>query len=247
MMNSYTFAAFLLITSAAAFSLQAQGHVHPPANRDSSHMIGAADAAMSGPMSDAARKHMRLTPTRRATHDDTVRARAVAQQLRVSLAKYRDTTAAVADGYRMFMPNVKTQRVFHFTNYKNALFEALRFDVDKPTSLLYQRGSDGHLELIGAMYSAPRRMRASRLDGRVPLSIGRWHQHVNWCLPQKGENQRWLERRDGLPLFGPESAIATKAECEKVGGQFHENLFGWMIHANVFLGEDLGTVFGHEH
>ena len=26
-----------------------------------------------------------------------------------------------------------------------------------------------------------------------------------------------------------------------------ETVFGWMIHANVFLGDDLGTVFAHEH
>ena len=41
--------------------------------------------------------------------------------------------------------------------------------------------------------------------------------------------------------------IATRSECEAVEGQFHPSLFGWMIHANVFLGEDLGTVFGHDH
>ena len=154
---------------------------------------------------------------------------------------------AVADGYQMFMPNVKTQRVYHFTNYRNAFLEAIRFDASKPTSLLYQRDARGQLELIGAMYSAPRRMRAGRLDGRIPLSIGRWHKHVNWCLPQKGDEQRWLERRDSLPVFGPESPIATRAACENAGGRFHENLFGWMIHANVFLGEDLQTVFGHGH
>ena len=210
-------------------------------------MIGAADAAMSGPMSAAAQKHMVMTPLRKATRDDSARAREVAKELRVALAKYKDTSVAIADGYRMFMPAVKTQRVYHFTNYRNAFMEAIRFDAAKPTSLLYQRDSSGQLELIGAMYSAPRRMRTRRLDGRVPLSIGRWHKHVNWCLPQKGDEARWLERRDSLPLFGPESPIATREACETVGGRFQPNLFGWMIHANVFLGEDLATVFGHDH
>ena len=246
MMNSRTIAALMLSTVAAFAPLGAQ-HSHGSPGRDSSHIIGAADAAMSGPLSDAARKHMELSPARRATKADTLRATKVAQELRDALHKYHDTTAAVADGFKMFMPNVKTQRVYHFTNYKNAFMEAFRFDAGKPTSLLYQRGPDGRLQLIGAMYSAPKRMRAGKLDERVPLSIARWHKHVNWCLPQKGEEVRWLERRDGLPVFGPESAIATKAECDKVGGQFHPNLFGWMIHANVFLGEELGTVFGHDH
>jgi hypothetical protein len=239
-------ASTLILLVSAGTPVAAQ-HQHGTPAKDSSHMIGAADAAMSGPMSTAAKTHLVMTPARKATREDSAKALDVARQLRIALAKYKDTSAAVADGYRMFMPNVKAQRVYHFTNYRNAFMEALRFDVDRPTSLLYRRGAGGELELIGAMYSAPRRMRTGRLDGRIPLSIARWHKHVNWCLPQEGEEQRWVERRDSLPLFGPESAIATRAECEKVGGRFHENLFGWMIHANVFLGDDLGTVFGHEH
>ncbi|HYC49666.1 MAG TPA: hypothetical protein VEB19_01030 [Gemmatimonadaceae bacterium] len=73
------------------------------------------------------------------------------------------------------------------------------------------------------------------------------HKHVNWCIPPKGQERRWLERRDGAPIFGPESPIATRSACDAVGGQFHASIFGWMIHANVFLGDDLATVYGHEH
>ncbi len=155
--------------------------------------------------------------------------------------------AAVADGFRMFMPNVKEQRVFHFTNRRNALLEAFRFDPARPTSLIYRRGAGGKLELIRGMYTAPRLMRPARLDDRVPLSIAQWHKHVNWCVPPKAENQRWLERRDGLPLFGPESLISTRRECESIGGVFHPNLFGWMIHANVFLGNELSSIWEHGH
>lgn len=214
---------------------------------DTTRMLGAADAAMSGPMSENAKRHMRTTPTRRVTHEDSARALAVAEELRIALAKYADTAAAVADGFEMFMPNVKEQRVYHFTNRRNALLEAFRFDAARPTSLIYRRGANGKLELIGGMYTAPRLMRTARLDGRVPLSVASWHQHVNWCVPPKSQNERWLERRGGAPLFGPESPIATRAECEAVGGVFHPNVFGWMIHSNVFLGSDLETVFGHEH
>ena len=202
---------------------------------------------MSGELSDAARKHLELTPTRVATAADSAKAFEVAATLRKALTKYADTATATADGYRMFLPGLKTQKVFHFTNYRHAMLEAFRFDPEKPTSLLYQRGSDGKLQLIGAMYTAPKRVRAGRLDDRVPLSIARWHKHVNWCVPPKGDERRWLEQRDGLPLFGPESPIATRTECESVGGKFHESVFGWMIHANVFLGNDLATIYGHEH
>jgi hypothetical protein len=162
-------------------------------------MIGAADAAMSGPMSDAARKHLEMSPPRQGSRQDTVRAMEVVKQLRVALAKYADTAAAAADGYKMFAPNLKQQRVFHFTNYRHAFMEAFRFDAAKPTSILYRRGANGQLELIGAMYTAPKRMRVSQLDERVPLSMARWHKHVKWCVPRLGHAQRWLERRDDMP------------------------------------------------
>ncbi len=97
------------------------------------------------------------------------------------------------------------------------------------------------------MYTMPKRASLSRLDDRIPLSVARWHKHVNWCLPKKGDQNRWLERKNGMPVFGPESPIATKVECDKVGGQFEPTLFGWMVHANVFAGDDLGTVFGDHH
>ena len=198
-------------------------------------------------MSAEAKKHMLLSPVRPATAADSARARDVADRLKAALAKYADTTAAVADGYKMFLPQVKTQRVYHFTNYRRAFTAAFSFDPTKPTSILYTKNADGSFRLVGAMYTAPKRMRVSRLDARVPLSIGRWHKHVNWCLPKRGEGARYQETRNGKPLFGPESPIATRAECSAVGGQFHESLFGWMIHANVFEGDDLQTIFGHAH
>lgn len=227
----------------AAPALAQHDHHH----EDTARVVGSVDAAMSGPMSREARLHMLLTPERRATAADSARARAIAAQLRTALRKYADTAAAVADGYRMFMPNIKKQRVYHFTNYRKAFLEGFRFEPTEPTSILYRRGSDGRLELIGAMYTAPKRMSTGELDERIPLSIARWHKHVNWCLPKLGDRERWLERRDGKPVFGPESPIATKAQCDAVGGRFHSSLLGWMIHANVFLGEDLATVYGHEH
>src|SRR5205085_5958273 len=141
------------------------------------------------------------------------------------------------------LPGVKNQRVYHFTNGSRALMEAFRFNPEKPTSLLYKRNTSGRLELVGAMYTLPKRASLERLDDRVPLSIARWHKHVNWCVPKKGDDTRWLATKDGKPQFGPESPIATKAACDAVKGEFHENLFGWLLHANVYEGTDLATVY----
>jgi hypothetical protein len=191
--------------------------------------------------------HMQMTPTRPATSEDSARAATVARTLRAALAKYADTTAAVADGYRMFSPAIKNQAVYHFTNNWHGMQEAFRFDPAKPTSLLYKKDLDGRFILTGAMYTAPKRFSAAKLDERVPLSIARWHRHVNWCVPKKGETRRWLDRRDSLPVFGPASPIATKAACDAVGGTFRESLFGWMLHANVLTSDDPAIIWGDEH
>ena len=191
--------------------------------------------------------HMQMTPTRAGTAADTARASAVVYTLRGAIAKYRDTTAAVADGYRMFAPRIRNQKVYHFSSNWMSVQEQFRFDPSKPTSLLYRKKPDGVFELVGAMYVAPKRFTPEQLDQRVPLSVARWHKHVNWCLPPRGATERWLERKDGQPVFGPESPIVSKAACDAVGGVFRDSIFGWMVHANVFEGNDAKSIWGDEH
>jgi hypothetical protein len=191
-----------------------------------------------------ARFHMAMTPTRRPTREDSVKADRVLAELRESIAKYRDTADAVADGYRMFMPNVKVQRIYHFTNGRRAVAEAFRFNPAKPTSLLYKRAPSGQLELYGAMYTAPKRVSTTKLDERIPLSIAQWHKHVNWCVPKAGQHARWFEQRDGHPVFGPQSPIATREACDAVDGRFFPSPLGWMVHVNVFE-TDPGKIWAH--
>ena len=191
--------------------------------------------------------HMEMSPVRPGSAADSARATRVAAELRAAIAKYRDTSAAVADGYKMFMPELKQQKTYHFTNNWHAIQEAFRFDAAKPTSILYTKDADGHFTLVGAMYTAPKRFGPDKLNDRVPLSIARWHKHVNWCVPKKGDAGRWLERKDGLPLFGPESPTDTKAACDALGGVFHDTVFGWMLHANVNAGDDPAKIWGDEH
>ncbi|HXT16781.1 MAG TPA: hypothetical protein VN706_14175 [Gemmatimonadaceae bacterium] len=235
-------ASIKILTLGAAFAFASAGLARSAAAQSKPDM-----GMMGMSMDPASSAHMRMTPPRAATHQDTVRALTVAAELKRAIAKYQDTAAAVRDGYRMFLPNVKNQRVFHFTNTSRAFEEAFRFNPEKPTSVLYKRGADGKLHLIGAMYTMPQRASLDRLNARVPLSIARWHQHVNWCLPKSSESRRYGERMaDGAPKFGPDSPIATKAACDAVGGEFHPTLFGWMLHANVYDGAELSTIFGDE-
>lgn len=203
---------------------------------------------MTGPM--AADLHMLMTPVRPRAPGDSARAAALLVAIRQRLARYRDVHAALADGYRPFLPGVK-QAVYHYTNRRNALAERLRFDPAAPTSLLYRQDSGGALVLVGVMYSEAPGTSFEELDRRVPLSIARWHQHVDLCLPPLGARARWRDSLNGRPIFGPKSLIASPQACAAVQGRFVPRLFGWMVHVNAFGGDDPAVVWGgedmHEH
>ena len=201
----------------------------------------AAHEAMSGAM--AMDPHMTLTPQRPRNAADSTRAAGLVRQIRAALERYRDVRAAGADGFRQFLPGVK-QPIYHFTNRRWAVAEMFRFDPARPTSLLYRQGADGGFVLEGAMYTAAARTLLDELDRRIPLSVARWHEHVNWCLPPMGEAARWRETRDGKPVFGPKSPIATAEECAAVGGRFLPRIFGWMVHVMAFESDDPTVIWG---
>ena len=208
-------------------------------------MQGAAEESMSAAMD--MNPHMRMTALRTPTHADSVRARALVDTLRRALAKYRDVKVAESDGFRMFAPQVKKQRIYHFTRNMNAVKAAFSFDPAEPTSLLYSKNASGEVVLTGAMYTAPRRASEDDLNARVPLSIARWHEHVNICIPKRGDAERWKEMKDRAMVFGPAGSITTKAECDSAGGRWFEQLFGWMVHANVFAGGEISEIWGDHH
>jgi hypothetical protein len=190
--------------------------------------------------------HMRLTTPRPGSVVDSARAAALVVQMRNALGKYKDVRTAQADGYRQFLPEVP-QTIMHFTSWRRALHAMFEFDPARPTSLLYRRAPDGSFELVGAMYTAPARTSADELDARIPLSVARWHEHVNWCLPPRGARERWREVRDGAPVFGPRSPIATREACDAVGGRFRERIFGWMVHVNAFASDDPKVIWSTDH
>ena len=204
----------------------------------------AAHEAMAGHMSESA--HMRMTPMRPATTSDSVRAMAVADTLRRALAKYADPAAAERDGFKLFAPNLKNQKTFHYTKWSNAVGEAFRFNPAKPTSILYKKDAAGHMKIVGAMYTMPKRAKSEDLDKRVPLSLTEWHLHTNLCVPKKGDERRYTEMQNGKPLFGLAGSITTKEACDAANGKFTPVLFGWMVHANVFEGTDLKSVWSHD-
>jgi hypothetical protein len=188
---------------------------------------------------DAHNLHMHMTAMRTATAEDTARAKEVVAQLRAGLEKYKDYHVALNEGYKIFLPNIP-QPEYHFTSYYNGFLEAFSFDASRPTSLLYKKTPGGY-ELVGAMYTMPKRATEEQLNARVPLSIAMWHLHTNLCMPPRGQ----LGKAD-MTKFGLKGSIATEEACDAAGGRFHPVIFGWMVH--VYPYEDsLDQIFAMHH
>ncbi len=189
---------------------------------------------------DAHSQHMYMTTMRDRTPEDVARAGEIVTKLRAGIEKYKDYHVALDEGFRIFLPNVP-QPEYHFTSYKNGFLEAFTFDPTRPTSLLYKKTSTGY-ELVGAMYTMPKRATEDQLNERVPLSVAMWHLHTNLCVPGRGQfqNADWTK-------FGLHGTIASKDACDVAGGRFSPVIFGWMVH--VYPYEDsLDKIFAmHMH
>src|SRR5436190_15325355 len=60
--------------------------------------------------------HMKMTALRPASQADKDRAALTVATTREALEKYKDYKAALADGYKIFLPNVPSKMKQHFTN-----------------------------------------------------------------------------------------------------------------------------------
>ena len=173
--------------------------------------------------------HMKMTALRPAKPGDAARAATIVDAARAASAKYTDYHAALADGFKIFLPNVP-QKMYHFTSSRYAIEAQFHFNPEHPTSLLYEKHGDDY-KLIGVMYTAPKRFDEAQLDERIPLSVGQWHEHVNFCAPPAGRRKEMLAPH---PQFGLRGSIDTQAACDAAGGTFHPVVFNWMVHVYPF-------------
>ncbi|MGA8151204.1 MAG: hypothetical protein WB952_09665 [Terriglobales bacterium] len=188
--------------------------------------------------------HMKMTSLRELKPGDQEKADAVVQAARKVAEKYADHKVALADGFKIFMPNVP-QKQYHFTNYWYGFEASRHFNPDHPTSLLYEKQGEGY-KLIGVMYTAPKYATEDELDSRIPLSIAQWHAHVNLCIaPPEKRRDAWGPN----PQFGLKGSIATKDACDAAGGKFIPQIFGWMVHVYPFeqTPEDVWSVERQAH
>jgi hypothetical protein len=211
-------------------------NMHHEASSDSA-AAESANEAMSGHHMDMG-AHMFMTDLRPANPADEKRAEEIVATLRQSIEKYRDYHVALAEGFQIFHPEVP-QDHYHFTNYRYAFEATFVFNPALPTSLLYKKTADGY-ELEGAMYTAPKKATEEELNSRVPLSVARWHKHVNLCLPPKGAQQKEVNLRE----FGFRGSISTEEACEAAGGRWFPQIFGWMVHVYPFE-TDRAKIWAH--
>jgi len=185
-------------------------------------LIGSMAVAMDSSMSG----HMVMTALRPPVPGDQQKADAVVAAAKTAMEPYKDYRKALADGYRIFLPDIP-QPQYHFTNYDNGLAARTHFDPLKPTSLLYRKTADGGYTLIGAMYTDRVAATEEEINERIPLSIARWHQHINFCKAPEGQKAAYFGPQAKFGLLG---SITTQVGCEAAGGRFYPHLFGWMVH-----------------
>jgi hypothetical protein len=183
--------------------------------------------------------HMHMTDRRPQTPQDVARANDVVAKLRVGMEKYRDYHVALDDGFKIFLPNFP-QPEYHFTSRRNGFLGNFQFDPERPTSLLYRKTGTGY-ELVGAMYTMPRRATEDQLNERVPLSVASWHLHTNLCLPPLMQAKHADYARYGLT-----GTIATQEACDAANGHFFPVVLGWMVHVYPYE-EGLDKQFPMHH
>ncbi len=207
------------------FGMGTDGSAHAMHSMQSHHME-------TGP-------HMKMSTLRDPKPGDEDRAQQVVEAARKVAEKYEDYRVALADGYKIFLPNLP-QKQYHFTNYWYGFEAGQRFNPEHPTSLLYEKQGNDY-KLIGVMYTALKKATEDELDRRIPLSIAQWHAHINMCIPPaEKKKEMWGPN----PRFGLAGTIATKEECQSAGGKFVPQIFGWMVHVYPFeqKAEDVWSV-----
>lgn len=221
-LRSSSFSSILAFAASLFFAAAVTSHAQTAAagqqDAHASTMSGRGMAQMAG--------HMFLTTLRPIQSGDQQKTDAIVAAAREAIEPYQDYRKALADGYRIFLPNLP-QPLYHFTKAANGRAALRVFDPSKPTSLLYKKTPDGGYKLIGVMYTDRVDASEDELDQRIPLSIARWHQHTNFCKAPAGD---WAEYFGPNAKFGLMGSINTREACEAAGGVFIPHVFGWMVH-----------------
>ena len=210
----------------AALPAHAGQKDHPMGDMPGMDMSSKDEMGDMGPSMAAMAGHMVMTPLRPRQPGDEEKAKAVVSEAKAIMERYQDYHKALEDGYIVANPKVK-QAQYHFIKEANNQEAGVHFDPTRPTALLYRRTPHQQYKLEGVMYTASREATEDELNERIPLSIARWHEHVNFCAAPADRVKDYFGAH---PKFGMFGSIHTKEACEAEGGSFLPYVFPWMIH-----------------
>jgi cytochrome c556 len=225
---------FVALTSAPIGARQQQGSSKD--NMAGMDMSG--DMKDMGPSMEAMSGHMYMTQLRSKQPGDEEKVKAVIAQVKASIERYRDYHKALEDGYVIANPKVNEPQ-FHFNNKANLQEAEQHFDPTRPSSLLYFQTPTQRYKLEGVMFTVPPNASEDELNARIPLSVVRWHKHINFCAAPADKIKEYLGKH---PKFGMFGSIKTADACKAEGGTFYPVMFTWMIHVFPFE-NDLKDVF----
>ena len=189
---------------------------------------------------DAHSQHMFMTAMRDRTPEDVQRAR---RNRRRNFARAsrntrtitsRSTTASESSCRISRNPNITSPAI------ATAFWKRSHSIPRAPLPCSTRKPPTGY-ELVGAMYTMPKRATEDQLNARVPLSVAMWHLHTNLCMPPRANSAcaDWTK-------FGLHGSIVTKDACYDAGGRFHPVIFGWMVHVYPYE-EGLDNIFAMHH
>jgi hypothetical protein len=158
---------------------------------------------------------------------EIARVKRIVQQARRAAARYRDLSAAVADGY-LTAPDllVETQGQHYFQPLYLQQASLGHFDPAHPPLLVYNQ-LDGKAVLSGLLFYMPAGSTPGQLAAIIPPSLASWHQHVNLCV----------SGGDDLLTGTAVLPIHDRATCGAQGGAFDDRT-GWMVH--LWLNQPFG-------
>ena len=227
-----------IVAAGSASSAQSQSPPHPPSAAADSQARAELSRAIASILSDSS-PHMRMGPSRMATAADSARAAGIVLAARAALSQYVDVKVAERDGYYRNLPSLDDQPIYHYNSSQN--FSAAQqgtFDPTKPVSLVYKKDGEGQLRLVGAMYATGASAAPEDLDALLPISMARWHEHVNLCYPAAVRYRPQKVDAGMVFLVKLFFSITSASECEAAGGRFVPVEFGWMAHVYMFAGSD---------
>ncbi|MGH6630784.1 MAG: hypothetical protein ACREB3_13730, partial [Burkholderiales bacterium] len=162
---------------------------------------------------------------------DRERARKIIAEVRERIMPFADYHNALEQGFTIYLPKLPQSEYHFFGMVPPAVhFQAGRHPLAL-TALMYAPAESSGYRLAGAMIRANADTPLPKLDQIAPMSIGRWHRHINVCLPRGFTLMDFVrgnlgQDRSGLPGMLPADDDPAAAARNATLGVLADGRFG---------------------